>query len=229
MLTFGVRACLIAVFASGTAAEHDRKLLSPRKLSYAKITGYEPGSSVVEHSKIDLDQKAMEAQLGKTINWTQAQAIYENGGNSGAKAEMTVGVALAAAAAKKAEVKQGTVAIGKMKSTAAAGATSIVVSYNSVCKEGGLPTKTSTGCFTVGGGPISIGGVDVGAPTAVTNKYRTLAGFSTAAGTKMARWEFYKVYKAYYGVDDYANQRVLAGLGKTGICSACDDAAEYKS
>merc|ERR1719313_2457709 len=149
------------------------------------------------------------------------------GGNSGAKAEMTVS-ALAADAAKKAAVTQGGVAIGYMKSAASAGATSITVTYLSVCKEGGLPTKDTHGCFTVGGGPLSIAGVNVGAPTAVTNKYRTLAGFSTAAEAKMTGQEFYDPFKAYYGMGDYAHQRVMAGLEKTGICSACDDKARIE-
>merc|ERR1719313_1823184 len=131
------------------------------------------------------------------------------GGNSGAKAEITVS-ALAAAAAKKAAVTQRGVAIGYLKSSASAGATTITVSYLSVCKEGGLPTKDTSGCFTVGGGAIMIAGVDVGAPTAVTNKYRTLAGFSTAAEGKMTGQEFFDQYKAYYKVGDYAHQRVMA-------------------
>jgi hypothetical protein len=197
--------------------------------SYAKITGYEPGSDVTEHSKIDLDQQAMEAELKEVpIDWTTAKAIYENGGNSGGYTTMTVG-ALAADAAKGADVLQGTVGVGKMKYAAVAGATTIIVSYKSVCKEGGLPIKTSTGCFTVAGGSITVGGVDVGAPTAVANTYRTLAGFSTAAKKKMANWEFYKPYYTYYGeVGDYANQRVLAALEKKGICSACEDVARVE-
>merc|ERR1719271_931246 len=188
------------------------------------IAGYVPGSDVKQHNMLDLDQAEMETHL-KVPDFEKAKAIYLNGGNSGAKAEMTVS-ALAADAAKGAEVKQGTVAVGKMKSAASAGATTITVSYtSSVCKEGGLDTKDVSGCFTVGGGAITIGGVDIGAPTAVSNRYRTLAGFSTAAEKKMTGQEYFDIYKAYFGVGDYANQRVLAGLDKTGICKACDDAA----
>merc|ERR1711977_463273 len=146
---------------------------------------------------------------------------------SGAKADITVS-ALAADAAKGAEVKQGTVAIGKMKSAASAGATTITVSYSSVCKEGGLDTQDVSGCFTVAGGAITIGGADIGAPTAVSNKYRTLAGFSTAAEKKMTGQEYFDIYKAYFGVGDYAHVRVMAALDKTGICSACDDAARVQ-
>jgi len=115
-----------------------------------------------------------------------------------------------------------------MKSSAAAGATSITVSYSSVCKEGGLATQDVSGCFTAGGGDISVGGVSIGAPSAVTNSYRTLAGFSTAAEAKMTGQVYYDAYKAYFTDGDYAHQRVLAALDKTGICSACDDVARVE-
>merc|ERR1711977_506103 len=218
-LHFGV--CFAAAVTSGV---HGDPL---RKLSYELIAGYEPGSDVTQHNLLDLDQAEMETHL-KVPDYAKTKAIYTLGGNSGAKAEMTVS-ALAADAAKGAEVKQGTVAVGKMKSAASAGATTITVSYTaSVCKEGGLDTKDVSGCFTVGGGAITIGGVDVGAPTAVANKYRTLAGFSTAAEKKMTGQEYFDIYKAYFGVGDYAHVRVMAALDKTGICSACDDAARVQ-
>jgi hypothetical protein len=168
----------------------------------------------------------MEAQL-KISNFAAAKAIYTLGGNSGPKATITVN-ALDANAAKGAEVKQGEMRLGMMKSSASAGATSITVSYKSVCKEGGLATKDVSGCFTVGAGSISVGGVIVGAPIAVKNAYRTLAGFSTAAEVKMTGQEFYDVYKAYYTQGHYAHQRVLAAFDKTGICSACDDIARVE-
>merc|ERR1711904_441150 len=191
-----------------------------------EIAGYEPGSDVIQHNMLDLDQAEMETHL-KTPHYDKAKAIYTLGGNSGAKAEITVS-ALAADAAKGATVKQGTVGLGKMKSAAAAGATKITVSYTSVCKEGGLGTKDVSGCFTMAGGAITVGGVDIGAPTAVENKYRTLKGFSTAAEKKMTGQEYFDIYKAYFRVGDYADQRVMAGLDKTGICSACDDAARVQ-
>merc|ERR1719388_134011 len=193
---------------------------------YQLIAGYAPGSDVSQHNLIDLDQSEMEMHL-KVNDFAKAKAIYTLGGNSGAKASITVG-ALAAQAAKGAAIMQGGVAKGKMKSAAAAGSTSITVSYTSVCKEGGLSTKDVSGCFTTIGGAISIAGTNVGAPTAVTNAYRTLAGFSTAAESKMTGQEFYDAYKAYFGVGDYAHTRVMAALDKTGICSACDDAARVQ-
>merc|ERR1719301_95846 len=97
--------------------------------------------------------------------------------------------------------------------------------------EGGLATKDSTGCFTEAGGDITVNGTSIGAPTvintaAVVNSYRTLAGFSTGAYGKMAQYPIYQNYYKYYSeVGDYAHQRALAGLDKTGFCSACDDAA----
>merc|ERR1719217_1663194 len=193
---------------------------------YQLIAGYAPGSDVSQHNLIDLDQAEMETHL-KVSDFAKAKAIYTLGGNSGAKASITVG-ALAAQAAKGAAVMQGGVAKGKMKSAAGAGSTSITVSYTSVCKEGGLSTKDVSGCFTTIGGAISIAGTNVGAPTAVTNAYRTLAGFSTAAESKMTGQEFYDLYKAYFTQGDYAHQRVMAALDKTGICSACDNIARVE-
>jgi len=214
MLKFSLGASFVAILAKGVQG------------SYELIAGYEPGSDVTQHNMLDLDQAEMETHL-KGPSYDKASAIYNKGGNSGAKAEITVS-ALAADAAKGAEVKQGAVGIGKMKSAASAGATMITVSYKSVCKEGGLDTKDVSGCFTVGGGAITVGGVDIGAPTAVANKYRTLAGFSTAAEKKMTGQEYFDIYKAYFGPGDYAHQRVMAALDKTGICGACDDDARVQ-
>jgi hypothetical protein len=214
-------ACLVVVFTSGVNGE------SIRKLSYEKIVGYEPASNVVPHSLVDLDQKEMESHLGETPpDYDGAKAIYTTGGNSGAYAEITI--TLAADAAKGAEVKQGTVGLGKMKDAAVTGATKIKVTYTSVCRDGGLATKDVSGCFNTGG-PITIGGVDVGAPTAVKNKYRTLAGFSTAWEKKMTGQVYFEQYKAYFdSKGDYAHRRVMAALEKTGVCSGCDDSARVQ-
>merc|ERR1719355_266646 len=214
----GLRACLVIVFTVSVEGDAHAK--------YASIAGYAPGSDVTQHNMLDLDQAEFETHL-KVPDYTKANAIYTLGGNSGAKAEITVS-ALPGDAAKGEEVKQGTVGIGKLKSAASAGATMITVSYSSVCKEGGLDTKDVSGCFTVGGGAITVGGVDIGDPTAVVNKYRTLQGFSTAAEKKMTGQEYFDIYKAYFGVGDYSHVRVMAALEKTGICRACDDAARVQ-
>merc|ERR1719482_978477 len=52
--------------------------------THEPIAGYYPGSSVVEHNKIDLDQKAMETALGDG-NFTLAKKWYAEGGNSVSK------------------------------------------------------------------------------------------------------------------------------------------------
>ena len=62
------------LLASGTAA----------CATHSPIAGYYPGSSVVEHNKIDLDQAAMETALG-SYNWTGATSWYADGGNSASK------------------------------------------------------------------------------------------------------------------------------------------------
>ena len=45
------------------------------------IAGYIPGSDVIEHNKIDLDQAAMEAAL-KLLDYASATSAYAVGGNS---------------------------------------------------------------------------------------------------------------------------------------------------
>ena len=50
---------------------------------YAAIVGYAPGLNVTQHSRIDLDQAAMETAL-KTANFSGAEHWYSVGGNSNA-------------------------------------------------------------------------------------------------------------------------------------------------
>eukprot|EP00933_Yihiella_yeosuensis_P038728 TRINITY_DN3266_c0_g1_i4.p1 TRINITY_DN3266_c0_g1~~TRINITY_DN3266_c0_g1_i4.p1 ORF type:complete len:491 (-),score=121.57 TRINITY_DN3266_c0_g1_i4:759-2231(-) len=220
LLTLTLIRHVIFTVAFATAAAADS--VPVRKLSHDKIAGYEPASNVVPHSRIDLDQKEFESHL-KSADYGKAQNIYTLGGNSGGTATIVVGK-LSKDAAKGAVVKQGGVTKGYMKSAAAAGSTSLTVSYTSTCKDGGSSSKDTSGCFTLTD-VISIVDVGVGNASAVVNKYRTLAGFSTAAETKMALQEYYVPYKSYYKAGDYAHQMVLAALGKTGICASCDDTA----
>jgi hypothetical protein len=177
---------------------------------------------------VDKDQKLMDGYC-KALDFDKAKNIYMKGGHSGPKAKITVGTALAAELPASAEVKQGTTAIGKIyKGPVTAGGTKFTVSYASTCKEGGLPPadQDTSGCFTVAGGDITVGGTSIGAATAVTNNYRTLMGFSTGAYDKMATFKIYDHYYQYYNKQgDYAHQRVMAGLDKTGICKDCDDKA----
>jgi hypothetical protein len=152
--------------------------------SYPKITGYEPGSDVISHNMIDLDQKELEEHL-KVNDYTKASAIYNKGANSGAHAVFTVS-ALATELAKGTQVTQGDKS-GTVKSTATAGSTSFKVSYTSTCKEGGTSSPEKGGCFNADG-TLTIGQGDTAVTvdyTGVENKYRTLAGFSTGAESKM--------------------------------------------
>merc|ERR1719428_1115921 len=191
------------------------------------ITGYQPGSDVIQHSLIDLDQKEMEAHLGTTpVAFDKAKQIYTLGGNSGAYAQLTVG-ALGAAITKGTSVTQGGTATGKVKSDAVQGATDLVVSYSSTCKVGGSSTQIATGCF-VTTAAVKAGDKDIGQPTAVVNKYRTLAGFSTAALAKMKGQPFYVPYRAYYTHGDYADRYVTAALDGTGAFKNQPEAARIQ-
>jgi len=199
--------------------------------NYDAITGYVPNSDVTSHGMIDLDQKEMLMHMSttgtdgvaKARDWAKAKNIYQNGANSGGKATLTVG-ALAAGVEKGASVTQG-VATGTVKSAALASATTIVVTYTSICKEGGTDVQDLSGCFTTGGGAIDAAGVNIATASSVVNSYRTLAGFSTAAEAKMTGQEYYEVYKAYYGDGAYANQKIIDAFDTTGSCATCDDIA----
>jgi len=148
---------------------------------------------------------------------------------------MTLSTALANAATAAYLVKQGTTATGYVKSTASAGATTMRVSYTSTCKVGGSSSPDSSGCFTTGGGNIEIcvnantpctSWSNLGAATAIQNGYRTLAGFSTSAQTRMSGQVYFERYKSYYNNQgDYSNRMVLDALDGTGTCSTCDEDA----
>merc|ERR1719191_2101274 len=193
------------------------------------ITGYQPGSDVIQHSLIDLDQKEMEAHLGTTpVAFDKAKQIYSTGGNSGATATLTIS-ALANALPKGTFVSQGSppTAAGRVKSAAKAGDTTLVVSYSSTCKVGGSSSPVETGCFSTSGA-LSAGDKDIGVPTAVVNKYRTLAGFSTAALTKMKGQPYFEAYMKYYTHGDYAHRYVTAALDGTGAFKGQPEAARIQ-
>merc|ERR1712028_77267 len=179
--------------------------------SYDMIATYQPASDVSQHARIDLDQVDFETRL---------TAFEYTGAASGTTVTLTVG-ALGAAVAKGAVVKQGTAAgnpIGTVKSEAIAGATSLKVSVSgTTCVQGGAVTQVTTGCFVTGGTAITVGvtgtETSIGSATAAVYTYRNMQGFSTAAKSKMIGQVYYQAYRAYWGVDDYANQFVLAALG----------------
>jgi hypothetical protein len=70
--------------------------------------------------------------------------------------------------------------------------------------------------------------MDIGEPSNVENRYRTLAGFSTAAGTKMAGQPVFEKFKKYYGYPDYGNRYVMAALEGSGIFAGLDAVARVE-
>jgi len=179
--------------------------------SYVDIAGYSPASKVTSHNAIDLDQWAIQIELGETsINYNKVQEIYENGGNSKTYAEFPV--ASVSSALSKGDAVVGTgvngnsALSGKMYSNIAATSTfqvsTIKVSYPTSdnqatyvnCKGGALRAHSSPtpmtpyiltdGCFTNASLTVTaLNGQVTLTPTGpVTNKAgRTLQGFSTKA------------------------------------------------
>jgi hypothetical protein len=68
----------------------------------------------------------------------------------------------------------------------------------------------------------------MGAPSAVQNKYRTLAGFSTKADSKMSAQKNFIKFKSHYTHGDYANRYVLAALDGTGVFANADAPARVQ-
>ena len=70
---------------AGSAAAFD--FLQERRLDahgHAAIAGYAPGSDVVQHNMLDLDQADLEAYLKEApVNFAAAKKIYNEGGHSG--------------------------------------------------------------------------------------------------------------------------------------------------
>jgi len=199
--------CIVAVSLLAFASAEVRQLSRP------KIAGYEPGSDVTQHNRLDLDQQEMEKFLGLTTpDFVKAKAIYTTGAHSGAYARMTVS-ALSANLNKSAAVVQASnsAATGYAKSAKAQGSTQVDVTYTSTC----IATKASAdynigGCYKTTGDLTAGGTLKMGTPTDVANKYRNLKGFSTAAGTKMAGHVTFEKFKKYYGNPDYGDKYVTA-------------------
>lgn len=182
-----------------------------------------------------MDQAAIEEQLalGTDASYENALKIYTNGGNSKSVAKVTLTTALTSNVEKGTQIlgknAAGNEIVGKAYEDNAAGATSIMVQYQTSddqknyvgCQVGALVTTNTNGCFAASG-TFSINGVgDVGysydVNTGNVNK-RTIAGFSTSAQSKMYEckncpYQLYEKFYDYYGAYDYANQIVLAAFG----------------
>merc|ERR1712128_367888 len=77
------------------------------------ICNYRPKSDVMEHWKIDLDLRDMEAFLANA-DFTKAEGIYEYGANSMKSSEITLETPLAQAFPAGSPVKQGVKFIGRL-------------------------------------------------------------------------------------------------------------------
>lgn len=199
-----------------------------RRLSYEKIAGYEPNSDVTQHNRLDLDQKEMEDHL-KVPDFAKAKAIYEKGAHSGAYARLTVNPLPDRVTPSSIVVQARTPAAkGYIKKEKGSGATEIDVTYTSPCVDNTASKDHNVaGCYTKDG-PMTVKGTDIGTPTAVVNKYRTLAGFSTAAGTKMVGQATFEKFKKYYTNADYGHRYVTAALDGSGIFVGKDNAARIE-
>jgi len=192
-------------------------------INYADIAGYDPGSDVTQHNRIDLDQKMMEDAL-KAGDFTKARAIYEVGGNSGPYATVTV-PATQAVKSGQAVTQSGSAGKGKVKKDKASG-TSVDITYTSTCVDTVHIPGGTGGCFVANAGMLKANGtIEIGNPTAVKNKYRTLKGFSTKAGGKMEKWPDFKKFVATYTHTDYADRYVMAAFESSGAWKGQDQAA----
>jgi len=206
--------------------------------SQQRIAGYEPGSQVTDHNAIDLDQDALEKQLGFSTaeSFQIAQDIYEQGAHSKAYAEVTLDTPLTSAVSKGAAITGYSTTGSSIETTAysAADASSstLKIKYQTFdsgrhneCSVGALPVadQYKNGCFAETGN-ITVGGnlYSYSYNPEVDNKNgRTIAGFSTSAEEKQLNgcpgcpYKEFKKYYDYYGVADYAHEWITAAFDGT--------------
>jgi len=178
----------------------------------SKLAGYHPNSDVEQHSRIDLDQRDFEVYL-KEGKWEAAADIYVNGGNSMKSNKINLGTPLEMAFSKGSEVTQGQ-ARGKLNTDAKLGDTRIKVGVTSKCANNYAMEPNKEACFAdyEVGKEISIDGQVIGSHHTVTAPFRTLAGFSVQAESKMKNQTMFEMYRSFYGAPDYANKFVTSAL-----------------
>merc|ERR1719228_1226189 len=101
---------------------------------------------------------------------------------------------------------------GMLIKNAKKGVTTLKVSVTSSCFGKFSQMKDSSGCFSETGGALKINGEEVVKGISVKLPYRTLAGFSVEAESKMKGQEMFEMYKSYYGAPDYADKFIKAAL-----------------
>ena len=160
--------------------------------AYGLIAGYNPGSKVTDHNAIDLDQDAMETQLADSAgpSWTNAKAVYTQGGFSKSYARFTLTSPITATedTVVTGVANNGDAVSGTVKSSVTASTTLDVVYDTSTvqstyvnCQVGGLTGSAinSRGCFTAARA-IVVGGNTVlatGISSVVNLNDRTLQKF----------------------------------------------------
>ena len=223
-------------------------------VAYERIAGYLPRSKVTDHNAVDLDQAAMESQLGLTggANYVTATAIYTNGGNSKSYARFTVpgtdtnGNPVPAIPSGTAVLGMSTNGVpinGVTKSAISASATTIDVyyatntvqaNYNGGCQVGSLVTAQTRGCFPATG-RIVVGWTSID-PTAVVNlAARSIQGFATTSTVTSKMWsgcpgcpyKTFAAFYAYYGDLDYADKWVSAALAGTSLTYTNGQVADF--
>jgi hypothetical protein len=245
MTNFNFKACAITSFLTGVhAATAATTLLrssatTPRHLSFEKIVGYEPKSSVTDHAAIDLDMESIEKLLGvgTADSFKIAREVYEEGAHSKSYAEVNLSTPLTSPISAGdpliGKSSAGTQIRGEALKTVAVGGTTLQFLYAyaatqatySTCQVGALGdndmAKNVAGCLSSNGtieaeSLGSLGTYTYNVKTANDNG-RTLQGFSTGAQEKMYEcancpYVDYKKFVDYYGDFDYANKFVVAAL-----------------
>lgn len=190
---------------------------------------------MTDHCAIDLDQSALEEQLAKGTNdsFQNALRIYREGGNSKSYAQITLTPALSSDLAKGTTIMginaAGVEVAGKSYDTYGSGEQVIKIQYSTTdiqadyvgCQVGALVTGINTeGCFAATG-DMTIGGSlysYIYDPLVDNNNGRTIAGFSTEAGSKMlddcpgCPYTDFSYFFKYYGMDNYADEWVTSAL-----------------
>merc|ERR1711936_1133701 len=199
--------------------------------SFDRIAEYVPGSDVTQHSRLDLDQRDLMSFLAKQPpDFEAAKRIYTEGGNSGKTTEIKLGLRLnkdypADSLLTQKNSETNSTAKGKLNARAKAGDDILKVGITSSCKGEAASQPDVSGCFRKSDGDpdenLKIqGSEDLGNVTEVQLRWRTLAGFSTAAEQKMSGQMMFELFNNYYGLPDYADEFIRAALfGKSGTGS----------
>jgi len=130
---------------------------------------------------------------------------------------LTLSNALTTDFPKGARVFQGTTVTGVLNDDAKIGDVDLQVGTTSPCSTSAAQFPNESGCFTKDGGDVSIQKEDntkvtVGGLANVQLRWRTIDGFSREADKKMAGQPMFELYRAYYGIHDYADEFVRHAL-----------------